>query len=206
MDASKAAMDTSNAALAQLVLGLFTPHGALFAGPGLLPFRPYPLACPGEGAYGVAWYCTRAARFGAFYAPRGPFRGPWAAPIQPLSSGLPRGHMVLPGTALVQPILGLFTPHGALFAGPGLLPSSPYPLACPGGIWCCLVLRLHSPFWGFFTPTQGPFCMGGPPIPHPFGCLQLVRGFSFIPPKPIFRLGACPSHMLLLAIHQIFSC
>src|SRR4051812_46086043 len=83
--------------------------------------HPAPILWLAQGAYGVAWYCARAARFGAFYAPRGPFRGAWAAPIQPLSSGLPRGHMVLPGTALAQPILGLFMPHGALFAGPGLL-------------------------------------------------------------------------------------
>ncbi|KAJ7900986.1 hypothetical protein B0H14DRAFT_3422894 [Mycena olivaceomarginata] len=52
MDASKAAMDTSNTVLAQPVLGLFTPHGAFFAGPGLFPSSPYPLACP-EGIWAL---------------------------------------------------------------------------------------------------------------------------------------------------------
>ncbi|KAJ7842526.1 hypothetical protein B0H14DRAFT_2586250 [Mycena olivaceomarginata] len=85
MDASKAAMDTPNAALAQPVLGLFTPHGVLFAGPGPFPSSPYPLACP-EG------------------------RWPWAVLIQPLSTGLPGVACRMPGAVLAQPILGIFPP------------------------------------------------------------------------------------------------
>ncbi|KAJ7310155.1 hypothetical protein DFH08DRAFT_823189 [Mycena albidolilacea] len=147
--------------LRSLFWGFLRPTGPFLRALGCS--HPVPILWLAQGAYGVAWYCTHAARFGAFYTPRGPFCGPWAAPIQPLSSGLPRGHMVLPGTALAQPVLGLF------------------------------------------TPMQGPFCMGGPPFPALLGACSFVWGFSFIPPKPIFRLGPCPSHVLLLAIHQIFS-
>ncbi|KAJ7861006.1 hypothetical protein B0H14DRAFT_3445733 [Mycena olivaceomarginata] len=89
MDASKAAMDTSNAALAQLVLGLFTPHGALFAGPGCS--HPAPILWLAQGAYGVAWYLRSRSPFWGFLRPMGPFS--WAlgcshpAPILWLAQG-----------------------------------------------------------------------------------------------------------------------
>jgi hypothetical protein len=128
--------------------------------------HPAPILWLAQRAYGIAWYCAYTARFGAFYTPRGPFPGPWAVLIQPLSTGLPGVACRMPGAVLAHPI------------------------------------------WGIFPPLQGPFCMGGSPIPHPFGCLQLCLHSLF----QLFSLFcfshsvSCPVHPVLptLAAHTYF--
>ncbi|KAJ7726868.1 hypothetical protein B0H14DRAFT_2641021 [Mycena olivaceomarginata] len=109
---------------------------------------------------------------GLFTPPQGPFRRPWAAPIQTLSTGLPRGHVGTSGAALAQPVLAILH-HTGPFLQALDCSSSPYPLACSGGMWdawhCACTAR-----FGDFALHAGPILQGGGrPIPYPFGCLQL---------------------------------
>jgi hypothetical protein len=102
---------------------------------------------------------------------------PWHCDVTTMDAS--KAAMDTSNAALAQPVLALFTPHLALFAGPGLFPSSPYPLACPGGIWCCLLLCLCSPFWGFLRPT-GPF-LRARGCSHPTLSTGLPRGACRMP-------------------------
>jgi hypothetical protein len=96
---------------------------------------------------------------------------------------------------LRSPFWGFLHPHEALFAGPGLLPTSPCLLACPGHMWdawCCTCTAC----FGDFALRAGPILQGELGHPHPFGCLQLLHsffwGFSFHPVAAILQAGCFP--------------
>jgi hypothetical protein len=79
---------------------------------------------------------------------------PWCCDVTTMDTS--KAVMDTFNAALAQPVFGLFMPHGALSTGPGLPPSSPYPLACPGAhgaAWCCACAAC----FGAFYASTGPF-------------------------------------------------
>jgi hypothetical protein len=93
---------------------------------------------------------------GLFTPPQGPFCRPWAAPIQPLSTGVSRGHVRCLVLHLCSPFWGFCTPHWAHFTGGGC--PIPYPF---GSLQLCL----HSLFWFFISPCHR---LGASPVTPTF--------------------------------------
>jgi hypothetical protein len=123
--------------------GFLHPHRGLFAGPGLLPSRPYPLACP-EGMWG-AWCCACAARFGNFAPHTGPFLQALDCSFSPYALAC-SGGMWDAWRCACTARFGDFAPH----AGP-ILQGGGRPIPYPFG---CLQLCLHSFFWFFISPCH----------------------------------------------------
>jgi hypothetical protein len=92
------------------------------------------------------------------------------------------------------PFWGFLHPHRALFAGPGLLPTSPCLLACPGCMWdawCCACTAC----FGHLALHAGPILQGAGSSPTLLAAavlMQLVLGFSFHPAAAILQAGGFP--------------
>jgi hypothetical protein len=106
---------------------------------------------------------------------------------------------IRPLLRLRSPFWGFLRPHGAVFACPGLLLSSPYPLGCLGSMGMA-VAALAQPVLGLFTPPQGPFRRRWAVPIQPrgnVGCLvQPVLGILHPALGPFCR-GPAPSTTLL---------
>jgi hypothetical protein len=130
--------------------------------------------------------------FGLFLPPQGPFSRPWATPIQPRSTGLPRGHMGCLVLGILYPVLGPFHRGG---------------LPCPPPFWVLAAVLAQLVLFFSFTQLQS-FCrLGTSPIQQPFRVDSMPGPVLMQLASSLWStfLNATTDHRLLLAIlHPLF--